>query len=311
MTSNNGMFQLYSGPKSRDEIPMKLNNTAKIYDRFGVNFLAFGGEPLANQVIEYQKADMSNYTAKSADVPLDINRVKGGPLLDNTFNKRGVFKFRYEDIANPEAAGVLNYNRDFGGKDPTAIGYRNGVDDRAGAEKQLADFVKRDRDFTKRFDHLMPKRYERMGYGPRKMDSKTYFNEIDPIEAYSNYGYTESMDWTKRSGRENSTVISMDDRYCPDGSLVVAGQCLETDMETPTRYCPEGYQYQDGECKPQPKNTFMLHKPDPAQPSKATFAEEADPADPQIKQQPVCPPGWSYGDGTCNVSKEFKRISDK
>lgn len=309
MDYNNGMFQLYSGPASRQQKPVKLNNTAKIYDRFGVNFLAFGGEPLKNQVIEYQKADLAGYTAQSADVPLDVNTPRGMPLLDNTFNKRGVFDFRYKDIANPEAAGVSNYNRDFGGKDPTALGYRDPQQDRAAAERQLADFVKRDRDFTKQFDHLMPKRYERMGAGPRHMDQTAYFNQINPIKAYSEYGYRESMDWNKTGKRENSTVIEMDDKYCPDGSLVVAGQCLETDHESPTKYCPEGYKYVNGECKPDDLKKLTLSEPGDPRPSAATFAERSDPADPEVNQQPICPPGWTYANGVCNVSKEFKQAN--
>ena len=176
----------------------------------------------------------------------------------------------------------------------------------------MAKFVTKDRDFTKKFDHLMPKKYERMGYGPRSMDQKDYFNSIKPTKAYEGYGYTESMDWTKNpmATKENSTVISMDDRYCPDGSLIVAGQCLETNMETPTRYCQEGYKYHNGECMPEDKQKFMMHSNYGNQEgSRATFAEKQDPSDPEVNQPPVCPPGWSYQNGVCKVSKEFKKAN--
>lgn len=289
------MLQSFSGPKSREFRPVQLNNTAKKYERRGTNFLAFGGQPLKDQVIEYQKADLSQYTAKSAEVPLKVNNLKDSPVLDNTFAKPGVFKFKYDEIANPVAYGD-DYNMDFGGKDPTAIGYFQKP------EREVAEYIKKDMKFTDRYNNLKPKQY-----GGEKMGGVTMSN-INPLMAYKLYGYRESMDWNKdedyvgalsmnvkKRKTENSTIVmDIDQQTCSQDSIRVNGECVP--LNDSARYCSEGYTYVKGSgCQKSHSNSLSanvnlgLHKMGENQHGEA-----------------VCPLGWEYKDGQCQViKKEF------
>lgn len=314
------MLQSFSGKKSRSFQPVQLNNTAQKYARDGTNFLAFNGLPLKPEVIEYQKADLSQYTAKSADVPLKINNLKDSPVLDNTFNKPGVFMFKYEDVANPVAYGD-DYNMDFGGKDPTAIGYFQKP------ERQLAEYVKRDAKFTDRYNNLKPKQYG----GPEKMGGVTMSN-INPLIAYKTYGYRENDEWVKDEGyvgalasnlkrKEKSTlqlqnykkplfdlpkfeghnekatmVMDIDQNHCSGESVLVNGQCIP--LNASARYCPEGYKFIQG---------VGCQRDDHVKPVYSVFTGQANdklvPFNPKEKQDAVCPMGWEYKNGQCQVIK--------
>ena len=290
------MLQSFSGNKSREFRPVQLNNTAKKYERRGTNFLAFGGKPLQDQVIEYQKADLSQYTAKSAEVPLKVNNLKDSPVLDNTLGKPGVFKFKYEDIANPVAYGD-DYNMDFGGKDPTAIGYFQKP------EREVAEYIKKDMKFTDRYNNLKPKQY-----GGEKMGGATMSN-INPLMAYKMYGYRESMDWNKdedyvgalsmnvkkRKSEKATIVMDIDQQRCSQDSILVNGECVP--LNDSARYCSEGYTYVKGNgCQKNHHNS----------PLSANLDLKVSKMGEHQQGSAVCPLGWEYKNGQCQViAKEF------
>lgn len=285
------MFQPFSSKASREFKPVQLNNTAQIYDKRGTNFLAFGGPEKKRQVIEYQKADLSQYTAKSAEVPLKINNLKDSPVLDNTFNKRGVFAFKYTDVANPVAYGD-DYNIDFGGKDPTAIGFQGKT------EREVAEYIKKDMNFTNRYNNLKPKMYggEKMGG-----EGQASLSKYNPLKAYSTYGYRQSMDWSKdedfvadamalnvRKKEKASYVMDIDKNVCSEGSVVVNGECIP--LNDSARYCPEGYEYIKGlGC--QKKH----HKNIEARMNDINVNIE--------HQKGQCLPGWEFKNGLCQVKE--------
>lgn len=288
------MFQSFSTQASRDFKPLQLNNTAKVYDRRGINFLAFGGPTLKKETIEYQKADLSQYTAKSAEVPFKVTNLKDSPVLDNTFNKKGVFAFRYTDVANPVAYGD-DYNMDFGGKDPTAIGYFGNK------EREVADYIKKDMHFTDRYNNLKPRQWgEKMG-GQKDVS----LSDFNPLKAYSTYGYRESMDWKKdedyvgamavnvRKKKEKSYIMDIDKDTCPSESIVVNGDCVP--LNDSARYCPEGFHYIKGHgCQ-------AAHN----KPLSATMETMAK----VEMQKAVCPMGWEFKDGMCQVANAKKELS--
>lgn len=273
------MLQTFSSKESREFKPVQLNNSARIYDKRGTNFLAFGKPEMKPEVIEYQKADLSEYTAKSAQAPLQIKNLKDMPVLDNTFGKPGVFEFRYGDIANPVAYGD-DYNMDFGGKDPTALGFFGKT------ERQVADYLKRDRDFTDRYNNLKPKMY---GENMAGAAEKPELSKFDPLKAYSTYGYRESSDWVKKEGfvansmamnlkkKEKATyVMDIDRNMCPAGSVTVHGFCIPVGYNE--SYCPEGYRYSETHgCQP--------------------IVSSGE------KQQAECLPGWEFKNGMCKVKE--------
>ncbi len=174
------MFQPFSGKQSRDFKQLQLNNTAKAYRINETNFLAFDGLTPKNEVIEYQKADLSDYTSQSQDIPMQEQKLKDAPILDNNFNKRGVFKFLNEGIGNPVAYGD-DYNMDFGGNKPMALGYYNKDKERM----EVADYLKKDMKYMNRFKNVKPKEYLKQ-YEPRRADAIAGIPNINPLMAYRN-----------------------------------------------------------------------------------------------------------------------------
>jgi len=174
------MFQPFSGKQSRDFKQLQLNNTAKAYRINETNFLAFDGLTPKNEVIEYQKADLSDYTSQSQDIPLQEQKLQDSPILDNNFNKRGVFKFLNEGIGNPVAYGD-DYNMDFGGKKPMALGYYSKDKERM----EVADYLKKDMKYTNRFKNVKPKEYLKQ-YEPKRAGGIAGIPNINPLMAYRN-----------------------------------------------------------------------------------------------------------------------------
>lgn len=174
------MFQPFSGKQSRDFKQLQLNNTAKAYRINETNFLAFDGLTPKNEVIEYQKADLSDYTSQSQDIPLQEQKLQDAPILDNNFNKRGVFKFLNEGIGNPVAYGD-DYNMDFGGKKPMSLGYYSKDKERM----EVADYLKKDMKYMNRFKNVKPKEYLKQ-YEPRRSDGVAGIPNINPLIAYRN-----------------------------------------------------------------------------------------------------------------------------
>ena len=174
------MFQPFSGKQSRDFKQLQLNNTSKAYRINETNFLAFDGLTPKNEVIEYQKADLSDYTSQSQDIPLQEQKLQDAPILDNNFNKRGVFKFLNEGIGNPVAYGD-DYNMDFGGKKPMSLGYYSKDKERM----EVADYLKKDTKYMNRFKNVKPKEYLKQ-YEPRRANGVAGIPNINPLIAYRN-----------------------------------------------------------------------------------------------------------------------------
>lgn len=314
------MLQLYSTKASRDNPPLQLNNTAKLYQEQGTSFLAFNKPVLKDEAIEYQLADISDFTAKSADVPLKIT--DQGAVLDNTFAKKGVFKLRYgdrgHDISEPFA-----YSTDMGGKAPRALGFgkekqqgqkvlveKGKFSSRFVGKKEnadLAQYVKDTVGLDKRYDNIKSKRYEHMHgdkdvtYDPNKSRNASVvtLNNYNPLKAYEDYGYRQSDHWVKADDeekylggmamnvrkREKSYVMDIDAPICSEGSTLVNDQCVPFGRHK-AHACPEGWEHQEG---------------------LGCVEKQEGKSD-----KPICLPGWYLDDkGMCAVKELAVAESDK
>jgi hypothetical protein len=332
------MFQLYSGKKSRDFKQAHLNNTAQAYRRNETNFLAFDGLTPKNQVIEYQKADLSDYTSKSQDIPLQEQKLHDAPILDNEFNKKGVFKFKYDGIGNPVAYGD-DYNMDMGGEKPMALGYYKNND----REKmQVADYIKKDMHYMDRFKNVKPKEYLKPGHASGlagkpnispllayknlqerqngSSNPSAYRSHIDPLKAYELYGYREGTDWTRNKNKQIEKIPNQDRKYDDEnyiGSFNIKKRQKENSLviSTDAADCAVGSTTVNGTCVPfksvhsQCNEGYVMQHGYGCIPTnnRATFTPKQV-SEKQQGKTPICPPGWNLNkEGNCSPSKEFKK----
>ena len=267
------MLQPFDNPDTDSFKPLPLNNFARETRKQQTNFLTFNKQQPSYQAVEFARGASANGggTDWSAE-------------LDDTFAKRGVWDFRYDDVANPVAAGV-DYNRDMGGPDifkikpesarpGTSIAEQMGGASRASSTQdsplggggkllgrvpvrrenetggRMAQYVKDTVGQDKKFDNVKPAAYK------TKNAYETYgYKEygIDRSAADEDAAAALAMFLRKPKTENETAVLVRDVEYCPEGHTWVDGHCIPTNHpegDAGSPICPFGWHMNaEGRCQ--------------------------------------------------------------
>ena len=251
------MLQPFDSSGHDNFLPLPLNNYSKKMRKDDTNFLTFNKPQPSYIPVEFAKG------ANDADWAVE---------LDDTFAKEGVWDFRYEDVANPYAAGYV-YNRDMGGPDI----FKTEPDN----SKSKSEYMGAD---NKKILGMRVVKKEKAGVAPYVSKTVDKYDSIKPASydnrAYEKYGYKEmgirdedqggaemamfmrnkagkNTELRKKMKEKETAVFKRDAEFCPVGHTLVDGICIPTEPRA-NPVCPYGWELnKSGRCQLAASKEFM------------------------------------------------------
>jgi hypothetical protein len=259
------MIQAFDSPAKDNFKPLHLDNYAQGTRANQTNFLTFNKPTPSYKAVEFA----SGSDASGHDWAVE---------LDDTFAKPGVFKFRYEDVANPIAAGH-DYNIDMGGKNIFKLKPGSASVESMNAKKNkqfmgmpvkgrkekaaVADYVLDTVGADHKYDNEKPAQYgayKEYGYKEMGISGKKVVENQKGAKSRMMMRDDKSKIERRSGSRESATALYQRDvGYCQNGKHWVDGHCVdETWDRKKAPICPYGWEVNaDGKCQLEKKMEGM------------------------------------------------------